>query len=148
MNACPEKRIQEELLAMDDLTLGRVFAIMRSHDSARKDSDPRKLNVASVRKVSRKPERGKTQHVASEAVQETIEPDLATAETLQDMMGPDLTMAEEILDTTEPDLTMVEILDTMEPNLLATHEAGNTLDEEFRTETPSDGELKIRPLDK
>ncbi len=55
MNGCADKRIQQELLAMDDLNLGRDFAIMRSHDSARKEADLRNLKVAAVRKVSRKP---------------------------------------------------------------------------------------------
>ncbi len=35
VNGCLEKRIPQELLAKDDLTLGRVFAIMPSYDSAR-----------------------------------------------------------------------------------------------------------------
>ncbi len=32
VNGCADKRIQQELLGMDDLTTGRVFAIMRAHD--------------------------------------------------------------------------------------------------------------------
>ncbi len=118
-----------------------------SHDSARKDGDPRNLKVAPVHKISRKPECGKTQHVA-EAAHETMEPDLATAETLQDTMQPDLTTAEETLDTTDPDLTMVAtLLDTMEPDLLATHEAANPPDEELRIENLPNWEFRTRPPD-
>ncbi len=84
---------------MDDLALGRVFAIMRSHDSARKEGDLRNLKVAPVHNVPRKPERAKPQHVAEAARKE---PDLEMAEKLQDTTEPDLTAAEEILDTMEP----------------------------------------------
>ncbi len=112
VNGCAEKRIQMELLAMDDLHSWTRLCNHASHDTARKEGNARNRKVAHIHKVSRKPECGKPQHVA-EAAQETKEPDLAMAETLQGMMEPDLTMAE-------------EILDTMEPDLLATHEASTS----------------------
>ncbi len=109
VNGCEEKRIQQELLATDDISVGSVFAIMRTHDFARKVRDLENLKAASVYNVSKKPERGKPQHVA-EAVQESMEHDLAKAEKLQDTTEPDVTAVEDILDTTEPDLIMTETL--------------------------------------
>ncbi len=119
---------------MDDLTLRRVFAIMRGHDSARMERDLWNLKISHVHKVSRKPECGKPQHV-TEAAQETTEPDQA--------------MAAKLLDTTEPDLTMAEtFLDTMEPGPAATYEASaNPPDEELGEENPPDGELRKSPQD-
>ncbi len=133
-NGCAERRIQQELLTRDDLTLSIVFATMRAHNSARKETDDLgTFKAAPVHNVSMKPERGKPQRVI-EAAQDTMETDLTMAANLQDTMGLDLIAAEDILDTMEPDLTTVEtLLGTTEPCLLATHRTENPPDGEFRT---------------
>ncbi len=88
MNGSAEKWIQQELLTMDDHTLGRVFTIMRAHNSARKERDLGNPNAAPDHNGSKKPEREKPQHVA-DAAQETTEPDLTMAETILDTREPD-----------------------------------------------------------